>query len=401
MLWQALRQMLRYKVSSALVVLGVAMGVANIIMLISITDLGKRQTIGLLKDFGSNMLVITPFAEAGDGIAQGLTLSMASTHLPTRASALVAGLPEIETAAGLLVMPAYASSGGHDHYTTVGGVEPAWGQLVNYKPEQGRWLAAGDLQPLAHVACLGQSLKRALFGEGEAVGQQVTIKGQPFSVVGVMEAKGRLGLEDFDNRCFIPLPLLQQLYGLDGLHAVFAHFKLQAGEEAAVSAVRQALTSLLRPGEELDETYTVFTIDEARHLFESTMGIFRAVLVGISSIAMLVAGLGIMNVMLLRTMQRRKEIGVRLASGATPRDIALQFLLESLVQALAGALLGIALGIPGVFIYCRYASWQPYVSPATVLLAVLFSGGVGLLFGAYPAWRASRTDPILSLRTEV
>jgi ABC-type antimicrobial peptide transport system permease subunit len=122
---------------------------------------------------------------------------------------------------------------------------------------------------------------------------------------------------------------------------------------------------------------------------------------GIASIAMLVAGIGIMNVMLIRVLQRRKEIGVRQAVGATPRLIAQQFLLEAVAQALAGALLGVALGIAGVHWYCRYAEWKFYVSPLTLVLAVAFSIAVGLLFGAYPALRAGRMDPIAGLRQDV
>jgi putative ABC transport system permease protein len=401
MLSQALRQMLRYKTSTALVILGVAMGVANIIMLISITDLSKRQTVGLIEDFGSNMLVITPFADAGEGVAQGMSLSLASTHMPSQATQLIAALPQIERAAGFQVMPAFAASGERSLYTTIVGVDPVWAELVSYKPAQGRWLSDADQQAQAQVTCLGGSVSRELFGGENPMGRQVAIKGRQFTVVGVMETKGRIGLEDFDNRCFIVLPLLQQLNGLDGLHAVFAHFKTSAGAEDSVAAVQQALGALVGPGETVADNYTVFTIDEARRLFNSTMGIFRAVLAGISSIAMLVAGLGIMNVMLIRVMQRRKEIGVRLASGATPRLIALQFLLESVLQATLGAALGIGLGAAGVHLYCHYAGWQPYLSPLTVVLAGLFSCAVGLLFGAYPALRASRTDPILSLRTEL
>jgi putative ABC transport system permease protein len=397
---QALRQMLRYRTQTALAVLGVAIGVANIIMLISITDLGKRQSTGLLRDFGSYAIMVTPFFDLS-GAGRGGNAMVAAAHIPSETVQIVRAVPQIQGAAGFLLLPGHASYGGVSCFTTIAGIQPEFAALISYVPVRGRWLSAADEVSAARVCCLGDSVAHQLFGGTDPVGKQIEVKGQQLTVLALMQHKGRVGLEDFDNRVIVPLRTAQQLYDFQGLNAVLANYRPEVREQDAVNAVRSALATLLKPGESLDETYSVFTMDEARKLLDDMLGIFRAVLAGIASIAMLVAGIGIMNVMLIRVLQRRKEIGVRRAVGATPWLIALQFLLEAVVQALAGAVLGLALGIFGVQLYCRYAQWQPFISPLTVLLAVVYSVGVGLLFGAYPALRAARMDPIAGLRQDI
>jgi len=396
----ALRQLARFGMQSALAVLGVTIGVANIILLISITDLGRRQTLGLIGDFGANLLIVTPYIDVQQGPLGGINMSQMSAHVPDDARRVVAAAEEIEAVAAAMLMPAHVERGEQRSFTTVQGVSAAFSILRGQEVQEGRWLTEQDVQERARVVCPGETLRRELFGDDDPLGQSLVIRGEQFTVVGVMEPKGRIGLEDIDDRVFIPLSTAQELFEFPGVHGMFARYRNDVSEQQAVAAVRRQLATLLTPDEILDETFSVFTIKEARDLLSSTLGIFRAVLTGIASIALLVAGLGIMNVMLIRVMQRRQEIGVRRAVGAPASGIVLQFLLEATAQALLGALLGIAVGILGVHLYCSYAEWEPYVSLATVLSAVAFGLGTGILFGAYPALRAARQDPIAALRHE-
>lgn len=396
----ALAQMLRYRTQTLLAVLGVAIGVANIIMLISITDLGRRQATGLMRDFGSTMLMVTPCMEMEGGMG-GINPAVAAAFIPAETSRIVRAVPEIEAAAGFVLLPAHASAGDKSCFTTVAGVEPDFAALVAYHPQSGRWLSVEEQAQAARVCCLGESVARSLFAEADPVGQQLQVKGETFTVVGLMQRKGRVGLEDFDSRVIVPLSTAQQLFQLEGINAVMSHYRQNVGEKRAVAAVKQALSATLAAGEPVDEAFSVLTMLEARQLLDRTLSIFRTVLGGIASIAMLVAGIGIMNVMLIRVMQRRKEIGIRRAVGATPRLIMLQFLLESTTQALAGAVAGLALGIAGVFLYCRYAQWEPFINAWTIVLAIFYSALVGIVFGAYPAARAAQLDPIASLRQDI
>lgn len=396
----SLRQLGRFGIQSLLSVLGVTIGVANIIMLISITDLGRRQTLGLIGDFGANLLIVTPFIDVTQGPFSGINSAQFSAHLPDQAREAVAAAPEIEAVAAALLMPGHVVRGDRQVYTTIQGASQSFDVLRGHQVGSGRWFSQAEVASHSRVVCLGSTVQRELFDQVEAVGQRVEIKGEPFSVIGVMEHKGRVGFEDIDNRVYIPLTTAQEVFGFDGVHGMFARYRQEIGEQQAIAAVKRQLAGLLSEDQRLDETFSVFTIKEARELLLSTMGIFRAVLAGIASIALLVAGLGIMNVMLIRVMQRRQEIGVRRAVGASTRGIVVQFLLESSAQSLVGAVAGTLLGIAGVYIYCTYAEWQPYISPGTVAAAVLFGLATGALFGAYPALRAARLDPILALRDE-
>jgi putative ABC transport system permease protein len=396
----SLRQMKRFGLQSMLSVLGVAIGVANIILLISITDLGRRQTFSLIEDFGANLLIVAPFIDVSQGPFGGINPSQLSSHLPDSVRAAVAEADEIETVAAALLMPGHVLRGEQRTFTTVQGVSESFNILRGHDISAGRWLSAEDIAQRSRVACLCSTVEAELFAGDNPLGQTIEIKGERFEIIGLMEQKGRVGFEDIDNRVYIPLSTAQELYEFSGVHGMFARYRQGISEKEAIAAVRQQLQTQLTAEQELDETFSIFTIKEARDLLGKTMGIFRAVLTGIASIALLVAGLGIMNVMLIRVMQRRQEIGIRRAVGATERGIVAQFLLESVAQSIAGAVLGVVLGLAGVMLYCRYAEWLFYVSPLTVATAVVFGLTTGAVFGAYPALRAARLDPILALRQE-
>ena len=400
-LWRnTLRQMIRYWVQSGLVVLGVAIGVGNIIALVSLTDLGRKQTTGMIEDFGANLVFVSPYFDMEQGPMGDAGPSAFSSHLPDETLGAVLNADPIERASGVFLMPGHVGYSSQRCFTTLEGVMPDFLGLVGFQVVDGRFLSAQDLQDKAQVVCLADTVRRELFGDQSAVNEQVVIKGRKFKVIGVLEPKGRVGMEDIDNRLFLPLPVLQELFEYNGLTGIVASYRSGANEQQVITAIKDQLAGQLKPGQVLDETFTVFTVKDARRLMDSTLGIFRAVLGGIASIALLVAGIGIMNVMLIRVIQRRQEIGIRQAVGATPGHIRSQFLFESATQAALGSLIGVGLGLGGVVAYCRYAGWEPYVGASTIAGAVVFSVSIGLLFGAYPAWRASRLDPILSLRSE-
>jgi len=397
---QSLRQLKRYPAQSALAVLGVAIGAANIIMLISITDLGKHQATQLLNELGANVLIISPHIELSGKSLGHFAAVQAAAHIPNEARIAVAKSGSIEQVAAVLIQPGHAGREDDYLFTALQGVTPEFLEMRGSPLIEGRWLNQNDITKRNRVACLGDTVKRKLFGEESAIGQEFQIKGENFTVVGNMEHLGRVGLEDIDNRIYLPVSTVQELFTAQVLTAVFARYRQGVSQEDAIRDVKEQLSTLLTAGESLDDRFSVWTIEEATKLMDDTLGIFRAVLGGIASIALLVAGIGIMNVMLIRVLHRRKEIGVRRAVGANTKSIVSQFLLEGVVLAILGALLGILLGVIGVNVYCQYAQWEPFISPLTVLWAALFCAAVGLVFGSYPALRASRLDPIAALRFE-
>jgi putative ABC transport system permease protein len=407
----AFAQMRRYRLQSALIVLGVGIGIANIIVLIGMTDLGRRQTMGLIEEFGANLLIITPFVDFGSGPAAVFSNANSGGYLPEELRLALADCPalaeprladtgEKRLLAGLLQISANVEAGGEWTSHVVAGATVQVPEFSKFVPAKGRWLNAEDMRQFSAVACLGRDAAREIFGAADPLGQSLRIKGREFNVVGVLRPAPSVGLEENDRRIFIPLSTAQQIFEFPGMHGMLARYRSGLSEEQALAGVKDCLARGLKAGERLDDVVSVFTVKEARKLMDRTLGVFRKVLFGISSIALIVAGIGIMNVMLLRVMRRRTEIGIRRAAGATAGSIAAQFLTECLVQALMGSLLGIAMGLGALALFCRYAEWQFGVSLPTVALAVGYGALVGIAFGVYPAWRAGRVDPIASLRSE-
>jgi ABC-type antimicrobial peptide transport system permease subunit len=394
----SLVQLVRYRAQSLLAILGVAVGVANIITLISITDLGKHQSTAFMNHMGANMLIVSPFIDFTSGMFSNITPAQASQFLPASAVEELQGAQGIDGVVGVALLPGHVGLGDKRWFTTLEGVSQPYQELRGDEVRHGRWFTPAEAAQHARVACLGDTVRQQLFGDKSGVGEHVVIKGQRFEVLAAMASAGRLGLEDIDNRVFMPLGTALELFGFDGIQGLFLRYRQGFSEQQAIAVTRERLKPLIKPGEDIDEVVSIWTLKDATKMMDNTLGVFRIVLIGISSIAMLVAGIGIMNVMLMRVVTRKLEIGIRRSVGATAASILTQFLAESVVQAIAGLLLGIALGLAGVALYCSYAHWDLYISPATVVLAVAFSAGTGIVFGAYPAYRAALLDPVQCLR---
>lgn len=393
-----LRLVLRFSIQGLLAITGVAIGVANIILLVSITDLGREQAVGLINDFGGNILIVGPYFEQDSRPFGGAGAVQFSAHMPDEVRHVVSQADEIIEVAAIMLQPAHLNIDGHQAFASVLGVTPAFNSLRGREVAAGRWLTNADLEKRARVTCIGDTVRLALFGDGKALGHQVEIKGELFTVVGLMEHKGRVALEDFDNRVFVPLTTAQDVYGFQGIHGLFARYDPKVGEAQAVKAVWRQLSLLAGDNEAAKQAYSVLTVKEAQQLLGSTLYIFRTVLGGIASIALFVAGLGILNVMLIRVLERRHEIGIRRAVGARTVDIVVQFLFEGTFQALVGGVFGAAIGVAGVHVYCAYAGWEPFINPLTVLLAILFGAIAGIVSSVYPALRAARLDPLETLQ---
>ncbi len=397
---QGLVQIRRYLIQSSLAILGVAIGVANVIMLISITDLGRRQTMGMINEFGANVFMVSPYIDFKAG--PFANMKGASVQLPDESWRVIEPLPEVDSVAPALMLPGYILNGEQQSYTTVFGINQHFLAARGHEMDKGRFLSAEDVAQDARVLVLGPTVATALFGdEPDIIGRSVNIKDEEFEVIGLLRQRGRVGMEDMDDAAYMPLGLEQELFGFVGVTGLFVRYSQQIGEEQSMAAVRNALAGTLADGEILEETYSIFTIKDAVRLMDDALEIFKVVLIGVSSIALLVAGIGIMNVMLIRVIQRRPEIGIRRAVGASQSQIAIQFLTEACVKALIGSLIGIGLGIIGVYIYCNYTQWEPWISPRTVALGALFSAAVGIVFGSWPALRAAQQDPVACLRSEL
>jgi putative ABC transport system permease protein len=249
---------------------------------------------------------------------------------------------------------------------------------------------------------LGRTVRDKLFAnQPDPVGQAVRVEGLELRVVGALEPKGRSPIgADQDDQIFVPLSTLQhKLLGEERLSAITA----AARSEDDVERAKEQITQVLRerhhekPGAETFDVSSVQEMAELAVVVTTTMQILVAV---IASVSLVVGGIGIMNIMLVSVTERTREIGIRMAVGATPADVLTQFLIEAVVLALAGGLLGMTVGLGAAVVMARVAGWPVIVSPAMILVACGVSGAVGVFFGYYPAWKASRLDPIDALRHE-
>jgi putative ABC transport system permease protein len=382
---------------SLLAVLGVAIGVANIIALISVTDTARRQTFTILREMGADTVFVMPYIEEGQA---AFMAANASAVLPAEYFDIVAGVPEVDALSAIMMLPGHVSYGDEKTFTLIEGTSAAHPQVRGHVPDTGRYFTEQEVQDHARVVCLGFVMADKLGIEGSVIGSTVQIRGEDFEVVGVMDERGMAGFNNMDDRVYLPLTTAQELFDVQGLHVLLARATRRAGTQRTKSAVEGALLDYTGLDDAEVADFTVSTVDELTGLIRTTMGIFRMLLYGISSVALLVAGIGIMNVMLMQVIERTREIGVRRATGARRRDIWLQFFGEAVSQSVWGAVLGCLLGVVAAWIFCLIVDWRFYLSWWTVALAWGVALTTGVVFGVFPAISAARLKPIDCLRYE-
>lgn len=381
---------------SALAVLGVAIGAANIVALISVTDSARRQAHGIMRDMGADTVMVLPFVDKDE--ARFMQANSAA-FLPVDFLPATKSSTGIEAAIGVLMIPGYVSTDLERWFTIIEGTEPDYPAIRGHGVESGRFLTAQDGESHARVCCLGHGLDKKLLGDIPPVGAVVSIKGLEFEVVGTMIEKGMAGLTNIDDRVFIPLTTAQELFGVDGYHVILSKVKQDVNKNTARDLLRDRLYGEAGVKEDSAD-FTVATMDDMTSLIGSTLNVFRVLLYGVSSVALLVAGIGIMNVMLMQVMERTREIGIRRATGARRRDIWLQFLAEAVGQAAIGAVVGLLLGSVAAWAFCLIVGWQLYIAPLTIALSMGVSLLTGIFFGVFPASHAARMKPIDCLRYE-
>jgi len=257
----------------------------------------------------------------------------------------------------------------------------------------------------AKVAVVGQTVVENLMGDTYALGKVVRIKSVPFTIVGVLDRKGQSPRgEDQDDAIYVPLKTSQyRLFGTpfpDEIQAVLIQAKDLSVIPDAQKQIDELLTRRHKIGRNQEKDYTIRNLTEILETAQKTLGIMTTLLGAIAAISLLVGGIGIMNIMLVSVTERTREIGIRMAVGARSGDILKQFLIEAVVLTLNGGVMGTILGIAGAFIFARTSAWPAVIDPVTVAVAILFSAVVGVFFGFYPAFKASRMHPIEALRHE-
>jgi putative ABC transport system permease protein len=403
----ALRALGANKLRSALTMLGIVIGVAAVIALMAA---GQGVQVFVTEQFqgiGSNLLFVLP--NVGQNTRFGGTTSLRSLTMgDVRALSDPLRLPDVARVAPQIDRNGTVSAGGRQTFTTIQGVTPEFVAVRKWRPAMGEFITPQDVEGRSRVAVLGKTVVETLFPDNPVpLGETVRINNVPFRVVGVMEEKGGT-FTDQDNTVFVPLTTAQsRLFSMRAPNGEYrvSYILVEAISEdrmdAAAEQIRVVLRERHRIAFEDEDDFIVLSQADLIQTFGNITGVLTVFLGAIAGISLLVGGIGIMNIMLVSVTERTREIGLRKAVGARRHDILVQFLMEAVTLALAGGLMGIGIGFAGAqVISALVENFRSVVTPQAVLLATLVSAAVGLASGLYPAWRASRLNPIDALRYE-
>jgi putative ABC transport system permease protein len=387
---------------SILTTLGVMIGVLAVILAVAVGEGAKVSVTSSISALGSNMALVFPFPDT-----DGARNTADNGRLTMRdAVALKRSLSGVIDIAPQLTANLQLSIPGKNVSTSGVGTTPGFGVTSNIDAEIGRFLTQADVTSSARVIILGPTVATKLFGDANAVGQTIRVNKIPFAVVGVLQSKGSSFGRDNDDLALVPISTARQRFatnsvqGPDDLHVLYVGFE----EGVDLVVAKREMTRILRDRNRVQKKdvspFTIRTTEEFMKQTSQVTSIFQILLVSIASISLLVGGIGIMNIMLVSVTERTREIGLRMALGAKRRDIRNQFLVEAAVLCVIGGSVGLALAAILSKVIEATAGLNAPIGLGTTIFAIAFSATIGLLFGGYPAVRASRLSPIEALRNE-
>ena len=400
----ACQALLRNKMRSFLTVLGVAIGVFAVVAMVAAGDGAQARVRQLLGSLGTNMLVILPGAATQGGAMQGFGT------LPTLTwgdlQAIRTEVPTVRYAAAQMNVQGQVQAGGHNWSTAIIGTSPDYFKIRDWDLASGHWFTQASLLGQAKVALLGQTVVKKLYGPGaDPVGQTIRVKGVPFRVIGVLAAKGQSpNGQDADDVVFIPQSTYESFIQGGLQQYIRGVILVSAISKDATKRAQSQITAVLRERHHIqkgaENDFSITNLTSITDTVNAATRAITALLAAIAAISLLVGGIGIMNIMLVSVTERTREIGLRMAVGAKTRDILFQFVAESMAVSAVGGVIGAVLGVATTQAIAAHFDWQIPVRPAVIVVAIGFSALVGIVFGLYPARKASLLDPIEALRYE-
>ena len=402
----ALRSLISNRTRSLLTMLGIIIGVGAVISMVSIGNGASSQIQSVMDSFGSNLLLVMPVppnmtgARGASGVVTSLTLADAEA-LENEAFSILRVAPESNGTAQIVY-------GNNNWSTSVTGGTVDILPVKTWEIGKGVCFSEADVRSGAKVCVLGQTVAKELFGYSDPLDSSIRIGNIPFKVVGVMKEKGANSFgSDQDDFVFVPLTTAQRrLFRIGNRTDTVRSINVQAKDRNLLDSAKTEIRAILRQrhrlAEDADDDFQIRDLTQTMENAANMANVMKILLGSIASISLLVGGIGIMNIMLVSVSERTREIGIRMAIGARPSNIRMQFLTEATVLSLLGGFLGIALGfgLTKIVEMLKIVTFPPMVSMDSVFLAVGFSAAVGVFFGFWPAWKASNLDPIVALRAE-
>jgi putative ABC transport system permease protein len=397
----AFRALQRNKMRAALTMLGVIFGVGAVITTVSLSDGARLMVQEQIASMGENVM----FIYAGDFRHGGVSYGTGSSSTLTLQDleGIRREVPGVRNISPEVRASRQVIAGNENTSTTIIGASTEYFEIRRWTLKDGSFFTEQDINGATKVALIGKTVSDALFAGGDPVGQVVRVGNIPFVIIGELNPKGTSpgGDRDYDDTLIMPYTtVMKRLLNTTALRGI----NIQTESMDIMSDVEDGVAALLRqthritPGREDD--FTIRTQEEMAQAMSATQETMRYLLAGVAVVSLLVGGIGIMNIMLVSVTERTREIGIRMAVGARPRDVLLQFLIEAVTLSCTGGALGIAAGIVASKILTQIKNWPTLTAPDAIVVAFLFSAAVGIFFGFYPARKASQLDPIDALRYE-
>ncbi len=392
---------LKNKMRTLLTMLGIMIGVGAVIVMVAIGNGAQLQIKNQIGGLGTNLIIVMPGSGMAGGVNQGAgtynRLTVDDADMLKRDGTLFSAVTPVISARKQAITPA------GNWRTTINGVSTDFTTIRSWTTSEGVFFDDTDVRSGRKVAVIGATVVKNLFPDGSPVGSQLQIGNVPFTVIGVMAAKGQNGMGQ-DQYDIVIVPYTTAQNRLSG-NVRIGQILVSATNAEDMAAAQVEVTSIMRAahklsGNPIDDDFTVRNQTEIADAMSGTAKVMSALLAAIASISLVVGGIGIMNIMLVSVTERTREIGIRMAIGARGSDVLTQFLVESVVMSLLGGLVGLALGYGGAALLGHLTGWATATPASAVAIAVGFSAAVGVFFGFYPAKKAAALNPIQALRFE-
>jgi putative ABC transport system permease protein len=394
----AFRSLLANRIRLVLTMLGIIIGVGAVITMISLGNGAKQAVETQIQQLGTNILTVRPGAQGPNmNRAAGATVEFKQEHV----EAIREQCKSVEAVVPEFYQNTQVKFGNQVTYSQICGTEPAYEWVRNSPVSQGEFFTNSDNSRRSRVCIIGEKVRETLFPEdGNVIGEQVKIKGVNFTIVGVLKSKGE-GWGDPDNTVIVPIQTAQKrLFGTERVSQISIKVPDIAAMDPAALEVEGVLRKYLKLRPDEENNFSIRSQLDMLSTFGEASKTLTTLLASIAAVSLLVGGIGIMNIMLVSVTERTREIGIRIAIGARKRDIRYQFLIEAVTIALIGGIIGIMMGVGASFALAKFATWNTAISPNSIFLSFFFALLVGVVFGLFPAVKASNLNPIESLRYE-